>query len=112
MEFRSGLAGADYRSSHTRRQRSNAMRNGPGEGGPGVETSKQSVSADCLSRLPPARQYPRDALEIFRARCEARAMLVTVSEMSLIDAVDELQAAAVADGLVAAHGQDEVQAIM
>jgi hypothetical protein len=52
-----------------------------------------------------------DPVEVFRARAEARAILSAVGELTLHDAVDQLQAAAVRDGLVAAIGQDEVQAI-
>jgi hypothetical protein len=51
-------------------------------------------------------------LEIFRERCEARAMLVANGHMPLIEAVDQLQEAAAAQGLVARHGQDEVQWIL
>jgi hypothetical protein len=52
------------------------------------------------------------ALDIFIARCEARAKLWQVGELSLHDAVDALQAAAVRSGLVTEIGQDHVQAIM
>ena len=52
------------------------------------------------------------AIDAFRARCEARAWLVAAGEMSLHEAVDELQASAVASGIVDAIGQDYVQAIM
>ena len=53
-----------------------------------------------------------EPIEVFGARAEARAILWRVGELSLHDAVDELQAAAVRDGLVAQIGQDRVQAIM
>jgi hypothetical protein len=53
-----------------------------------------------------------DPMLAFRARCEARAHLYGVGELDLHDAVDALQAAAVAYGLVASIGQDAVQAIM
>jgi hypothetical protein len=59
---------------------------------------------------PPAARP--SALEIFIARCEARAVLWAAGELSLHDAVDVLQADAVRDGLVAEIGQDAVQAIM
>jgi hypothetical protein len=52
------------------------------------------------------------ALEIFRERCEARAMLVANGLMDLQDAVDGLQESAAAQGLVATHGQDRIQRIM
>jgi hypothetical protein len=61
------------------------------------------------SRKPAAKLDP---VEIFRARCEARAVLFASGEITLHDAVDGLQADAVASGLVARIGQDEVQRIM
>jgi len=51
-------------------------------------------------------------IEIFRERAEARAMLVANGLMTLHDAVDGMQEAAVSQGLVATHGQDEVQRIL
>jgi hypothetical protein len=51
-------------------------------------------------------------VDCFRARCEARAWLVEAGELHLHEAVDGLQADAVAGGLVEAIGQDAVQAIM
>jgi hypothetical protein len=48
----------------------------------------------------------------FCARCEARAWLVAEGEITLHEAVDELQASAVASGIVDAIGQDAVQSIM
>jgi hypothetical protein len=53
-----------------------------------------------------------DPVLVFTARAEARALLVATGELDLIDAVDALQAAAVASGLVHEIGQDAVQAIM
>src|SRR5262249_45447928 len=51
-------------------------------------------------------------IEVFTTRCQARASFVCLGDMDLIEAVDELQAAAVATGLVEKIGQDAVQAIM
>lgn len=51
-------------------------------------------------------------VDAFRARCEARAWLVAEGELTLPDAVDELQASAMASGIVDAIGQDCVQMIM
>jgi hypothetical protein len=51
-------------------------------------------------------------IESFRARAEARALLYVAGELTLHESVDALQTAAVADGLVAAIGQDAVQAIL
>jgi hypothetical protein len=52
------------------------------------------------------------AHDVFVARCEARALLCKVGEIELLDAVDGLQQAASAYGLVAELGQDAVQKIM
>jgi hypothetical protein len=51
-------------------------------------------------------------IEVFRERCEARAMLVGHGLHSLQDSVDVLQAAAEAQGLVAQFGQDAIQEIL
>jgi hypothetical protein len=51
-------------------------------------------------------------IEIFRERCEARVLLCANGLMTLQDAVDTLQAAAEAQGLVARYGQDEIQQIL
>jgi hypothetical protein len=51
-------------------------------------------------------------IEIFRARCEARARLFGSFAMDLQTAVDELQESAERDGLVQALGQDAVQEMM
>jgi hypothetical protein len=52
------------------------------------------------------------ALEVFVARAEARALLWQANEFDLHDAVDELWAAAVRDGLIDELGPDAVQEIM
>jgi hypothetical protein len=62
-------------------------------------------------RSPPPGLKP-DLVAVFRARCEARAMLVDVGMLGLHEAVDELQRDAKRDGLVERIGQDGVQAIM
>ena len=49
---------------------------------------------------------------VFTERCEARALLFANAQLSLHDAVDELQAYAEQSSLVARLGQDEVQRIM
>jgi hypothetical protein len=51
-------------------------------------------------------------IEIFRERCEARAVLVGNGLMPLIEAVDGLQESAAAQGLLKRYGQDEIQQIM
>jgi hypothetical protein len=55
--------------------------------------------------VPPSEQ-------VFAAQCEARALLFINGELSLHDAVDELQAYAEDFGLVDRIGQDEAQRIM
>jgi hypothetical protein len=52
------------------------------------------------------------ALEIFRERAEARAMLVANGLMTLADAVDGMQESAAAQGLLKQFGQDEIQRIL
>jgi hypothetical protein len=53
-----------------------------------------------------------DPLTAFAARCESRALLYAVGELTLHEAVDGLQHAAEASGLVRMIGQDEVQKII
>jgi hypothetical protein len=60
----------------------------------------------------PQRKGCPTALDMFWARCEARAHLYAVGELDLHDAVDVLQERAVRHGLVAEIGQDAVQAII
>jgi hypothetical protein len=57
-------------------------------------------------------QSAKPSLDVFLARCEARAVLVAHGLHSLQGSVDTLQAAAEAQGLVARHGQDEIQRIL
>jgi hypothetical protein len=52
------------------------------------------------------------ALEIFRERAEAKAMLIANGYLDLQDAVDELWSAAERTGLVKKFGVDEVQSIL
>jgi hypothetical protein len=51
-------------------------------------------------------------LEVFTLRCWARAQLWSIGVITLHDAIDELQRAAEADGLVAELGQNEVQQLL
>jgi hypothetical protein len=55
---------------------------------------------------------PADPVAVFTARCAARATLYAAGEFELTEAVDPLQASAVACGLLEMIGQDAVQAIM
>jgi hypothetical protein len=52
------------------------------------------------------------AREVFELRCWARAYLFASCAMPLHEAVDELQHAAVENGLVLSIGQDTVQAMI
>jgi hypothetical protein len=51
-------------------------------------------------------------IDVFRERAEARCLLVCTGLMTLQDAVDGLQEAAAAQGLLKEFGQDEVQRIL
>jgi hypothetical protein len=53
-----------------------------------------------------------DPLKAFELRCWARALLWREGEIDLHEAVNELQASAVRDELVASIGQDAVQAVL
>jgi hypothetical protein len=53
-----------------------------------------------------------DPLVVFRERCEARAVLVANGVMTLQDAVDGMQEAAAAQGLLKEFGQDAIQQIL
>ena len=53
-----------------------------------------------------------DPLDVFVARCSARAKLYAAGELELQHAVDELQFAAVRYGLVHKLGQDRIQVII
>jgi len=65
-----------------------------------------------MSAVAASVMHKVDPVEAFRARCEARAMLVDVGMLDLHEAVDELQADAAASGLVGTIGQDATQQIM
>ena len=68
-----------------------------------------TTAARSQRAYPSARPSP---LAVFIARAEARAQLYAAGELALHEAVDVLQATAVASGLVAELGQDEVQQII
>jgi hypothetical protein len=73
----------------------------------GINTSTTIIS----SSIPNAQAHA-DPVEVFTARCEARALLFANGELPLHDAVDQLQNTAVGHGLIDLIGQDAVQAIM
>jgi hypothetical protein len=58
------------------------------------------------------REIRADPVEVFRLRCRSRAKLWHTGEIDLHTAVDELQQAAEARGLVDMIGQDAVQNLM
>jgi hypothetical protein len=60
----------------------------------------------------PATAIKVDLLEVFRELCETKAFLWSHYQIELPDAVDQLQDWAVEHGLVAAIGQNSVQATM
>jgi hypothetical protein len=60
----------------------------------------------------PNKSFQATKLVIFTSRCEARAVLYAAREFDLHEAVDVLQAHALASGLVDEIGQDAVQAII
>jgi hypothetical protein len=60
----------------------------------------------------PVSAAKADPREVFQLRCWARAYLYAAGELELPEAVDALQAAAEAYGLVDELGQDAVQAII
>lgn len=51
-------------------------------------------------------------IEIFRERCQARALLWALGELSMPEAVDALHEWSIGRGLVRELGQDAVQAII
>jgi hypothetical protein len=57
-------------------------------------------------------EKPIPAIDIFRERCEARAILVEACLFDLQEVVDGLQADAERTGLVDELGQDQVQRMM
>lgn len=67
--------------------------------------SKSTASHEAVAKRVPA-------VDAFRLRCEARAILVAEGAMDFHEAVDGLQAAAVAYGLIDDIGQDEVQKLL
>jgi hypothetical protein len=60
----------------------------------------------------PLRNVAIDAVAVFIARAEARALLWAAGEIDLHTAVDELWADAVRDGLTAKPGIDKVQRLL
>jgi hypothetical protein len=74
-------------------------------------TEVVTTSSQAEPRLVPSAKSI-SAEEIFRERCEARAILTEAAEFSLQDAVDVLQADAERTGPVDMLGQDAVQKMM
>jgi hypothetical protein len=59
-----------------------------------------------------AKQKLIDPVAAFRLRAEARALLWSIRELDLSEAVDELQACAERDGLLERIGQDHLQELL
>ena len=72
--------------------------------GPGILRNVRQTSTEEVNCIQPA--------DLFRARCEARALLYTAGELPYTRPSTDLQAAAIASGLVTEIGQDAVQALM
>jgi hypothetical protein len=63
-----------------------------------------------MSAAAPTKQSAKATpLEVWLERVEARALLVSHKDMTLVEAVDVLQESAVRQGLVKEFGQDQVQ---
>jgi len=80
-----------------------------GPDGHPASLAEVAVNNTLAPKLSPGAQP--SALDIFRARAEARAILYAAGEFDLLDAVDGLQQAAEASGLIDNIGQDAVQQI-
>jgi hypothetical protein len=77
------------------------------------DNGNAGIPKNCnLSEAARPRQTPTQLLAIFRERCEARALLVAEGVLDLIDAVDQLQQAAVDQELIDHFGTDEIQQVM
>jgi len=70
------------------------------------------MNAPARKPLVAEQEIRADPVEVFRLRCGSRAKLWHDGEIDLHTAVDELQHAAEASGLIGAIGQDAVQALM
>jgi len=80
---------------------------------PSKDHQRAHVSeASVLRSLSTQAKAPVSRLAVFIARAEARAMLWQCGELDLDEAVDVLQAASEASGLIEEIGQDAVQAII
>jgi hypothetical protein len=79
------------------------------------ETAPTAAVRRCDRRRRAAQEPPPSLAylqNVFRDRCEARAILVAACEMDFHEAIDGLQAAAYQYGLIRKLGQDAVQAMM
>ena len=72
----------------------------------------RSVGGRVMNALTAAATSRVPLVDAFRLRAWARGYLASIGEITVIEAVDVLQADAEAQGLVAAIGQDAVQAIL
>jgi len=77
-----------------------------------LATAAAGRQLDAVENSQRAGKRLANPLEVFAARCQARAQLWCAGEFELRDAVDALQAAAIKLGLIQKLGQDAVQRIM
>jgi hypothetical protein len=82
----------------------------PADTGSGGKENARSDNHPSYRRPQPASTPT--AIEAFRERCEARAILIEACLLDFHEAIDGMQAAAVKSGLVGELGQDAVQAMM
>ncbi len=82
------------------------------QGGSSVDLVDGLDSRTVSKTAAPAQASPSQLLAIFRERCDARALMVAEGMLDLLDAVDQLQQAAVDQELVNHFGQDEIQQVM
>jgi hypothetical protein len=82
-----------------------------GEGIP-ITRPERNIANSAESRKSEASPKSITNAKIFKGRCEARAILFAIGEYDLHRAVDVLQSAAEASGLVDEVGQDAVQALL
>jgi hypothetical protein len=78
----------------------------------GKDRRSRHIRAVRLGATTIAPGNPPDPVSVFRLRSWARGYLAGIGELTLQDAVDDLQRSAKASGLVESIGQDAVQSLM
>lgn len=77
-----------------------------------IQKARLPARSDHVSRRGGGEMMVTQEIDVFAARCEARALLWATWQIDLHTAVDVLQDSAEHTGLVGSIGQDHVQAIM